>query len=522
MTGGDTPAGVGDYIALIRRRWLLVATIVPASIFLALALAFGLPVEYRSSATLILEPSAIQEKLIATTVTSYADQQIELVQGRVMDISTLEKLVKTFDPYPTKKEWGSNEKAEAIVSNTEVERVDAVTLEPLEKSNAFSLHYQNPDPKLAAEGARQLADLFLTYHQKVRADAAGQATAFLAQQAEGVSAELQKVDQEVAQLKDKYGNALPDSQDRSEVARDRIERDVEGLERDLRNSQEKESLLTIQLNSLSPRMISSKGDMTDLATVRAKLAEARQKYTADHPDVKMYERALEGLAAQGAKDSSAARADNPEYLRVAGQLEAARREVVALRATLERSRAQLFEYSRSIRAAPGVERLYADLERRREVLRAQFQEIQTKLGEARLGQLFESEQRGERFAMVRPPLIASRPHSPNRPGLILLGVILGMAVCAITIAIAESSDPTVRGVKDMQVIEQWSLLGAVPEIMIDADRRRRIRLVSTLTAGYALGVAIVFGVITQANASGSPSEAVSIQSDLRLDLEHLR
>lgn len=522
MTQVEAPAGLGDYVALIRRRWLWVATIVPAAIAIAVGFAYGLPVLYRSSATLILEPSAIQEKLIATTVTSYADQQIELVQGRVMDIAALEKLIQTFDPYPGKKEWDANEKAEEIISNTEVERVDAVTLEPLEKSNAFSLHYQNPNPKLAAAGARQLADLFLTYHQKVRADAAGQATSFLAQQAKSVSEELQKVDQEVAQLKAEHGNILPDSQDRNEVARDRAERDLESLERDFRNAQEKESLLSIQLAALSPRMISSKGDMTDLATVRAKLAEARQKYTADHPDVKMYERALEGLAAQGAKDNLSAKADNPDYLRVAGQLEAARREVGALRVSLDRARSQLFEYSQSIRAAPGVERQYSELERRREFLRGQFQDIQTKLGEARLGQLFESEQRGERFAMVRPPLVPSKPYSPNRIGLILLGVVLGMAICAITIAIVESADPSVRSAKDLEIVGTWSTLGAVPEILVDSDRRKKNWTFGALATAYAIGAIVIFGVITKADATVTTLCVVPDCAENALHPEHGR
>jgi polysaccharide biosynthesis transport protein len=504
MTAENAPSGFGDYVALIRRRWLLVATVVPGMIFVALITAFILPVLYRSSATLILEQSSIQEKLIPTTVSSYADQQIEIVQGRVMVMETLEELLKTFDPYPN-EQWTPAQKAEEILRNTEIERVDAVTLEPLKKSNAFSLHYSNPDPRLASAGADLLSGLFLTYHQKVRQDAANAATAFLQRQAETVSGDLQKIDQEFEKLQGLHGGALPASQDGNRIARDRAEREVDTLERELRSAQERESLLAIKLTSLSPRIATGPGGLTDLATVRAQLVEAQQKYTSEHPEVKRLQRAVEALAAQGAKDGtgSTIKADNPEYLNVSSQLEAARRDVAALRASVERARTQLMQYLGFIRAAPGIERQYSELQRRRESLQGQFQEIQTKLAEANLGKLFEKEQRGERFAMVRAPYVASSPYSPNRVGIIAIGIMLGFAICAIAMAIVESADPSVRGLKDISGVKHWALLGSVPPIMIGADRRRRVVLVGSLCVAYAIGIVLVVGVMAQAKADSS-------------------
>ena len=59
-------------------------TIIPAALLLAVYLAYALPPSYRSSATILLEPSSIPTELVQTTVTSYADQQIELVSRRVL------------------------------------------------------------------------------------------------------------------------------------------------------------------------------------------------------------------------------------------------------------------------------------------------------------------------------------------------------------------------------------------------------------------------------------------------------
>lgn len=504
----EQSSGLQDYIALIRRRWLIIATVVPAALFIALLFAFGLSPQYRSTATIILEASPIQRDLIQTTVTSYADQQIEIIQGRVMTAETLEALVREFDPYPDKTDWDVRRKARAILKDTEIERVDAVTLKPLEKSNAFSLHYHNSDPGRAAETTRRLADLFLRYHQQVRAESASDASSFLATQAETVTAELNKLEVLYSQLKARTGDALPDAMERNQAARDRAERDLDSAERELRSAQERESLLAIQLQGISPTLMTTRGDMTDLPTVRAQLAEAEQRYTPDHPDVKRLRRALETLMAQGeAGRSTGARADNPDYLRVQSQLEAARREVAALRAATGRARAQISEYASLLRAAPSVEREYNEIARRRSVLQEQFQDIQSKLRDAQLGQVFEAERRGERFTLVREPFAASSPHFPNRLGLALLGLVLGLVIAAVAVSVKEGMDPSVRSLGDAMTTAGLPVIGVVPLIKTDEDIRKRRQQATYLALAYAVAL-LVLGLVAMRPLSGSATSPV--------------
>ena len=47
-------------------------------------------------------------------------------------------------------ELSIGEKAAQMIADTEIERVDPITLETLTVSNAFSIHYHNADPKRAA------------------------------------------------------------------------------------------------------------------------------------------------------------------------------------------------------------------------------------------------------------------------------------------------------------------------------------------------------------------------------------
>ena len=108
----------------------------------------------------------------------------------------MKELVKDSDPYPGTP-LTTYEKAQKVLEDTSLERVDPVTLKTLAESNAFSLHYRNPDTDRAAEVANRLAKLFLTYNQRSRQQAAQGAASFLAKQAEDVSRQMQAVDEEV-------------------------------------------------------------------------------------------------------------------------------------------------------------------------------------------------------------------------------------------------------------------------------------------------------------------------------------
>src|SRR4030088_1088942 len=144
----DTASGLGSYVAILRRRIGYISIIAPLFILGAVYLAFWLTPLYQSTATILLEPSSVDPKVVTTTVISYSNNQIEIVQGRVMTTDALKELLKDYDPYPGEP-LSAYEKAQKILDDTSVERVDPVTMKPLQESNAFSLHYRNTDPERA-------------------------------------------------------------------------------------------------------------------------------------------------------------------------------------------------------------------------------------------------------------------------------------------------------------------------------------------------------------------------------------
>jgi succinoglycan biosynthesis transport protein ExoP len=490
------PSSISDYFAALRRRYMYFATVLPIALFACVVAAFAIHPLYQATATIMLEPSSVPKDIIESTVITYSDQQVEIVQGRVLTAASLAPVLKQIDPYPKEKNLSDAQKVQQVIENTSIERVDPVTLKPQAESNAFSLHYNNPDPEIAAAVTSRLAQLFLTYNQARRSEAAGEATGFLQKQSEDVARQMHEVDAQLAALKSKYGEATPEFMMRNQATIEDTQHQLDNLQQQILTAQEKESELSLQLSQMSPNLITQSGDLTDVATVRAKLTEAEQRYTPDHPEVKRLKRALETLMAQsGNSAGSKVPPNNPQYLMTQTELKGARNSLASLRALDGSLRAKLARSRGLVQGTPTAEREFSAVLRRREVLQNEYQHTQDRLQSANLAETFESAQGGERFSMVHAPSVPKLPVYPNRIGLILLGLVFGSALAGVGAALAESSDKKVRTARDVVLPEGVPMLASIPFIKNTRDRVRRAIMLTSFAAAYGLAIFVAAAVI---------------------------
>jgi protein tyrosine kinase modulator len=494
---------LADYGRLVRRRWTYVATILPACILLSVLIAYVLPPSYRATAVLMLQASSIPKEMISTTVRDVNDnvtpqEELELVRRRVMDPEALIPLVKEVDPYPLRRDLTPEAKAEKVSENTSLERVDPITGKATDASPAFSILYDNPDPVIAKKFARRIVDLYLTFNRRNRTEQATAAYEFLHSQAKDLEVTMVSMEQKLAGFKAQYGAALPEMQTHNLSRIDALQHDLETTQSEILVSQGKESQLQLQLNTISPSLTSSVGDWrVQLAKTRADLIDAQQKYTPAHPEVKRLQRAVADLQAQGSASMKVGTTapDNPDYLLIKAQLDAAERELTSLRGMESRIRADMSTYERNLTTAPNVQREYTQLQRDYDNARTRYEDLQVKMKNAALAQTMETEQKGEKFTLLHNASVPDTPYFPNRLGIILLGVLLGCAFAFGAGALADASDPTVRGTSDLNALLDAAPLGAIPRMLNPADRRKRKLTWASALAAYAAATALVALVV---------------------------
>jgi len=306
-------------------------------------------------------------------------------------------------------------------------------------------------------------------------------------------------ERKLADFKAKYGNSLPEMQQHNLSGIDRAQHDLEDTEREILVAEEKESQLQLQLNDLSPSLVGAVSDWrTQLAKLRADLADAQLKYTPEHPEVKRLNRAIAEMAAKGGATAqvSGQAPDNPEYLAVQSQLQAARRTLASLRADESRERGAIAAYERGLSTEPNVEREYTQLTRDYANSRSAYEDLQAKMKNAALARTMEAEEKGEKFALLHAPTRPGHPHFPNRLGIILLGLVLGVATAFATMAAVDAADPTVRGTADLhETAGEMALIGAVPLLFTPRDvRLRRLHWASAIGA-FAIASVLVAATV---------------------------
>jgi len=239
---------------------------------------------------------------------------------------------------------------------------------------------------------------------------------------------------------------------------------------------------------------SSAEQLKQIEALRGELATLRKKYADQHPDIIKLERqikALERSVSSTPKTSSLASAaadnpDNPAYIQLAAQIEAADTEIRSLQEKRQRLEGKLVDYEQRLVEAPQVEREYRTLARDLQNAIDEYQNVHTKQISAQIAQQLEQESKGERFVIVEPPILPEEPVSPNRPAILFLSFVLALGCGIGYAAVAESLDDAVHDGKSLAFTLGAAPLAVIPYLETDTEAgRRKRRLAAKATAAAA-------------------------------------
>lgn len=457
--------------AIVRRRkWHLA---IPGAVILLLsgALAYLLPPVYLSTATILIEQQEIPQHLVATTVTGYATERIEIIRSRVMTRENLWAIAEKFDLYP---EYRSVDNQQEIVSlmreNISLEMVSADALDPrtgrpITATIAFTVSYENPSPELAQQVVAELAELYLNENRRSRTAHAEQTSAFLNSEAQRLNKQISDLEAKLADFKTKNAAYLPESFKATSGSLDSALLQREQLAARLGPLESRYAFLRNQLSGY--------GQSAQLARARAELAAAREKYSDIHPDVVRLKRTVETLEAEARQGGGTYNpaASDPQYLALQSELQ-------EVSGNISSSRTQLAEVDRKISAfqarlvqSPEVEREYSALTRDLDHATTKYREIMDKLTGAQLAEELEREQKAERFTLIEAANYPSTPSKPNRLGVMLLGVIFALGAGVGIAALAEYLDHRILGPNDLAAVFRAPPLAMIPEIPISGSGR---------------------------------------------------
>ena len=386
---------IREYLAILRRRkWQLILPIV-VLLPIAVLVAMKLPPVYRSTATILIEQQEIPPDLIRTTVTSFADQRIQVIKQRVMTLKNLGELVEKYDLYPEiRRKRSLNAAVAEMREDVKLEMVSASVVDPQsgrakEATIAFTLSFESGSGAMAQKITNELVSLFMAENLRQREAAVEEASDFLREEANRLADQIRKLEASLATFKEQHRNNLPELFTLNRELMQRAEEQLRDNELRIGSLEEQQLYLETQLTQIDPQLtVAAAGGQTAptpearLRQLEAEYVGVAARYEATHPDRLNMEREMEALRkVVGSSDLRALRRQRAE---IAGQLQSAREryspkhpDVQRLERDLAQADRRLASAGSSASGAPDVESAanpaYVQLQARLEGIRLEIQ-----------------------------------------------------------------------------------------------------------------------------------------------------
>jgi len=393
---------------------------------------------------------------------------------------------------------------------------------------AFSVSYDNRSPQVAAAVANEITSLYLRENLETRKQQAAGSADFLSTEAQRIGDQVTDLEKKIAVFKSKHENSLPEYAQLNVQLASRAQDDLRELNSRVRALDQQIVFLDAQLAQINPtgtmygdsgqRVMGTRDQLKLLKTqyaaaiatyspthpdviklkreieglekelgsqsnyrdtlrqleqARADLATARQSHTESHPDVIRLSRQVSQLEEQlktapqnPATPARGQEPDNPAYIQIQASRQAAQTERASLLVQQDQLRARLTELEKRSAATPVIERDYNALMQELQSAQKKHAELEQKQMEAQLASNLETERKGERFALIEPPVESQKPISPNRPLILALGIVLALGAAIGLMLLLEALDTRIRSRDDIIALVSVPPLTVIPWIKL--------------------------------------------------------
>ncbi len=501
-TEAQTTPGLGKIGQVWRRRrgiGFFAAGLVAAG---GISLALSLPSLYRASATVLVQGPGVSEDYVKTSVTGALETRIQTIEQQVMSRARLAQVIETLNLYPVLRKFVPMEGVvDKMRGDVDVEFKNLPQPTGGNTTISFTIKFVHMDPKVAADTANTLANLYVAENSTSRKQEAVQTAAFLKDEVAQTKRELDLREGRLRGFQSSNAGSLPQQMEANIATLDRLNDQLrQNVDQQMRALDKREDLLKPQLGPIivgggTPSL--GEAPTARLTRLKLELGELRGKgYNDKWPGVIAKEAEIAALEAEiatkgtGGTEPAPVAKPSPGAVpgsRTVAQIDA---EIKALRDREGELRRQIAQYEARVEGAPrlaGALNLYS---RDYDSANDRYQTLLKRYADAQLAATVEQERTGEQFRVIDPAIAPPQPLAPKR--LFLLGASLGAALgLGLVVMLAtERFDSSVHTAEELQGITQLPLLATVSRISTRQDRaqRRRRRTAAMVAAAVAMAL----------------------------------
>lgn len=308
---GEETKDLSEYLAALnRRKWQILFT-TAVLVLVTAAVAYLLPPVYRSTATILVQEQEIPAEFVRSTITSFADERIQVITQQVMTRATLLELVRKHDLYPTRRQFETNEEIlDRMRKDIRVTPVNANITDRRGGSRvnatiAFTVSFDSDNPPKAQRTVNELVSVYLSENVKSRQLRTAETASFLAEEAERLRTHLAQLEQRLAEFKRRNQGRLPEQSQVTMQLIDRADQELLQIDRNISAIEERKLYIQGQLATVSPYGQGATTGERTVADPAERLRALRNHYVSlsgiyseSHPDIVRIKREIAALSAE--------------------------------------------------------------------------------------------------------------------------------------------------------------------------------------------------------------------------------
>jgi polysaccharide biosynthesis transport protein len=504
-------------MGIVRRRNL--QFLVP--LFLGWLLVWGssfvIPPSYKSSSLILVEQPTMPQNYVVPNITDDMQARLQSMTEQILSRTRLLVIIQQMHLYGIAPGAAPNDSQLARMRKDI--GIDLVRDPQKADISAFRISYSARDPHLAQQVSGALTDLFITDTLRDREAASQGTTAFLEQQLQQARESLSEQEAKVQQFQAQHLGALPTQEAGNLQILAGLQSQLQGEQDALNTAKQQrvylETLLAQQQGS-QPRSGSTSDQTdssadTDLATIdkqldtlRAQLAVLSSTYTDRYPDVQRLKDEIKKTEAMrativasmksgggsrqpndGAASGGGADATLGSTRQLQGQLKENQLEIANRENSIKSLEGRIGDYQGRLNLEPATEQELEELTRGYDQSKANYDELLKKKDDSAMATSMEQMQQGERFTMLDPPSLPSKPDFPDRLKFCGIGLAVGLFLGLLVAGGFEFLDDRLYSEKDIKSNLPIPVISEVPEIVSPTDEqetKRRVRLQWATTA----------------------------------------
>jgi polysaccharide chain length determinant protein (PEP-CTERM system associated) len=490
-----------------RRKWfILVGTF---AIALATAIvAYFLPNSYKASAVIVVEPQKVPDSYVSSAMSQSGVDRLASLRQQILSTTRLNKVIDDMGLY---SELKKKESPEEIVAEMRKDiTVDAVSggvaAHGQKMLEAFTISYKNRSPVVASNVANTLAKQFVDDSRQNREQSVQGTSDFLQKELDDTQRDLKEKEDQITLLKTKDPQEGPETGVIQVQALGTLQSELQ-TEHDAvaRAQQQKASLQASLVNSPSVIDLDSQESpaVTSLETQKAQLQDEvdqlRKRYGPSYPDVvkknlqitELQTRIDEARKKETLKATPAPlKQRNPV---IQSEIAKADEEIQKHLTREQEIQQQISLHQSILERIPVFQQRLSGLTREYEAAEDHYKRLQEQKFSADMVADMEAKQQGERFELLDSAQIPTKPDTPDRPTINLIGLAAGLLLSIVGSFALEILDPSVK--TEREVVGQLGapVFGEVPWLPSKGNiRQKRLQTLFALASGAVLAAAYSF------------------------------